>query len=85
MPTDSLVVKSDLTRNYQRPFMPPTSKKLDAIFLLGCQSVRPFVTLFSILYHKRNVYARILIFHMEPSHHKLKVVGRVAQLVAHLT
>ena len=51
----SLVVKSDLTRNYQRPFMLPTSKKLGAILLLGCQSVCPFVTLFSIPYRKKRL------------------------------
>ena len=64
--------------------MPPTSKKLGAILLLGCQSVCP-LSRFSAYHIARNVYARILIFHMEPSHHKLKVAGRVAQLVAHLT
>ena len=52
---DSLVVKSDLTQNYQRPFMPPTSKKLGAILLLGCQSVCPFVTLCSIPYRKKHL------------------------------
>ena len=51
----SLVVKSDLTRNYQWPFMPPASKKLGAILLLGCQSVCPFVTLFSIPYRKKRL------------------------------
>ena len=40
---------------------------------------------FSAYHIARHIYARIFIFHMEPSNHKLKVAGRVAQLVAHLT
>ena len=63
--------------------MAPTSQKLGAILLLSRHSV--CLSRFSAYHITRHIYARILIFHMEPSHHKLKVAGHVVQLVAHLT